>query len=193
MSVRVSGTSKHLHAKPAPVVQSRLFMEVQPRPSPGSAPFAWDDTSTTMESANCQRYGMGRRVSVEGTTKGNSSVQTVLPCASTGNFLEVVGHQGTPKITDAPGVGRLTMAPKLVLEQRRSKGLTTYNPAAWNKELSRHSLLHKYPNLVNGIIHGFNLGIPTITRTYNPIQPWLLHLYMRLGCSPIRVIYPAGL
>jgi len=24
-------------------------------------------------------------------------------------------------------------------------------------------------------------------------QPWLLHLYMRLGCSPIRVIYPAGL
>jgi len=26
-----------------------------------------------------------------------------------------------------------------------------------------------------------------------PKQPWLLHLYMRLGCSPIRVIYPAGL
>ena len=24
-------------------------------------------------------------------------------------------------------------------------------------------------------------------------QPWLLHLYMRLGCSPIRVICPAGL
>ena len=23
-------------------------------------------------------------------------------------------------------------------------------------------------------------------------QPWLLHLYMTLGCSPIRVIHPAG-
>ena len=25
------------------------------------------------------------------------------------------------------------------------------------------------------------------------VQPWLLASYMRLGCSPIRVIYPAGL
>jgi len=152
-------------------------MEVRPRPSPGSAPFAWDDTSTIMESAGRQRYGMDQKASVEGTTRGDLSVQAVLPCASTGNFLEVVGRQGTPKTTGAPDVGRPTMAPKLVLEQRRSRGLTTYNPAAWKEELSRHSLLRKYPNLVDGIIHGFNLGIPTITRTYNPVNHMSIKLY----------------
>ena len=67
-------------------------MEVRPRPSPGSAPFAWDDTSTIMESAGRQRYGMDQKASVEGTTRGDLSVQAVLPCASTGNFLEVVGR-----------------------------------------------------------------------------------------------------
>jgi len=25
------------------------------------------------------------------------------------------------------------------------------------------------------------------------VQPWLLHLYMKLGCSPLRFIYSAGL
>jgi len=138
-------------------------MEVWPHPSLGSAPFAWDDTSMTMESADHQCYGMGQKASVKGMTKGDSSVQMVLPCALTGNFLEVVGNQGTLKITDALDVERPIMVPKLVLEQRRSRGLTTYNPAAWNKELSRHSLLCKYPNLIDGIIHSFNLGIPTIT------------------------------
>jgi hypothetical protein len=60
------------------------------------------------------------------------------------------------------------MAPNNVLKHRRTEPLTPYKPSAWRSQLDRHGLLEKYPNLHHSLTHGFNLGIPSISKTYVP-------------------------
>ena len=60
------------------------------------------------------------------------------------------------------------MEPRAALEHRKNSPLTPYRRAAWAEELSHHSLQGRYPLLLHGLTHGFDLGIPTIPRTYTP-------------------------
>ena len=60
------------------------------------------------------------------------------------------------------------MEPSSVLLYRRSNPLTPYKPDAWLRQLSESSLLKKYPDLYHSLIHGFNVGIPSIQQTYIP-------------------------
>ena len=60
------------------------------------------------------------------------------------------------------------MAPRIALEQRRSRGLTPYKHEAWEYELTRHGLTSKYPSLSQDLVRGFDVGIPTINNTYIP-------------------------
>ena len=46
--------------------------------------------------------------------------------------------------------------------------LTPYKPSAWRSRLERHGLLGRYPNLYHSLMHGFDLGIPSISQTYVP-------------------------
>jgi len=60
------------------------------------------------------------------------------------------------------------MAPSSVLRCRRTEPITPYKLSEWRSQLDRHGLLEKYPNLHHSLTHGFDLGIPSISRTYVP-------------------------
>ena len=60
------------------------------------------------------------------------------------------------------------MEPRAALEHRRSSPLTPYHSSAWAKELLRQGLQGRYPLLLQGFAHGFDLGIPTISYTHTP-------------------------
>ena len=93
---------------------------------------------------------------------------TVVPSASIGRCHEAVPPQTTPIGTGAQDVGRQVTELKRVLEQRGRNPLTPYCWEAWEAELSRHGLQHRYPRLVQGLKDGFDLGIPRILNSYTP-------------------------
>ena len=60
------------------------------------------------------------------------------------------------------------MGLKDALEHRRCDPLTPYNKKAWAEQLSRLDLDGRYPHLVQGLMEGFNVGVPWIEKTYIP-------------------------
>jgi hypothetical protein len=59
---------------------------------------------------------------------------------------------------------------RAALERRRREPLTPYIHEAWDRELQCLGLRGKYPSLVQGLSNGFNLEIPTIRRTFTPLN-----------------------
>ena len=96
------------------------------------------------------------------------SLRAVSRSASTGKSQEVAPLPAIPIVTDVPAVERPITELRDALEQRRCEPLTPYNSLAWTKELSRHNLQGKYPHLVQGLVGGFDLGIPQVQCTYSP-------------------------
>ena len=149
-------------------VMSRFFATVQLHVAPESVPSVWVATNMISAGADRRSYGMAQKAKLGEANKDAWSTTKAWPSASIGNSFEVVNPRLTSKIIDVQDVERPTMVPSLALAERRIKGLTTYDPSSWSKELSKHNLIGKYPNLVKGITLGFNLGIPAITKTYTP-------------------------
>ena len=70
------------------------------------------------------------------------------------------------------------MALKTALEQKRLKASSPYHYQAWEAELTRLALLPRYPAIVRGLKHGFDLGIPPIYNTFTPPNhSSILHLH----------------
>jgi hypothetical protein len=147
---------------------SRFFVTARLRVAPEFAPSVWVATNTISAGADRRSYGMAQKAKLEEANKDAWSTTKVWPSASIGSSFEVANPPLTSKIIDVQDAERPTMVPSLALTERRIKGLTTYNPSSWSRELSRHNLTEKYPNLVKGITQGFNLGITSITKTYTP-------------------------
>ena len=68
------------------------------------------------------------------------------------------------------------MGPKAALKQRRHEPLIPYNREAWAKELSCCNLQGKYPLLVQGLMHGFDVGLPQVLHTYTLPNHISIHL-----------------
>ena len=111
---------------------------------------------------------MDRRASRAETNKGAWSVARASPSASTGSSLGDVSQPPTPRITGALAAAKPITVPNVALADRKIKAATPYKAAAWHKELAKHGLEGRYPSLVEGISHGFHLGIPVISQTYTP-------------------------
>ncbi len=84
------------------------------------------------------------------------------------------------------------MVPNFALADRKTKGFTTYKARAWYKELSKHGLEGKYPLLVEGINHGFHLGIPTIAQTYTPHNHVSVNLHLNAYIENVDKEFQAG-
>jgi len=130
--------------------------------------YAWDATNTTMPSAMPPNSGTEQRPVYEETNVGGLSSLTVSHFVSASKPWQGVQTRPTPLDMFAQGVGSQGMAPSNVLRHRRTEPLTPYKPSAWHSQLDRHGLLEKYPNLHNSLMHSFDLGIPSISRTYVP-------------------------
>lgn len=69
--------------------------------------------------------------------------------------------------TDAWGVGDPITVLRDALERRSRNPLTPYKQA-WVEQLSKLGLEGRYPQLVQSLAKGFNMGISRITSTYTP-------------------------
>jgi hypothetical protein len=146
----------------------RFFKGAQRRVALPPVSYAWDATNTTMPNAMPQSSGMGERSAYEGTNVGSSSSSTGSRFVSVSRPWQDAQTHPTPPDISAQGAESWDMAPNNVLKHRRTEPLTPYKPSAWRSQLDRHGLLEKYPNLHHSLTHGFNLGIPSISKTYVP-------------------------
>jgi len=177
---------------PRPAMTSPFFAVAQPHMAWESAPPVSAVTNTTSANAKRQSYGMVPRASREETNKGIWSVAKVWPSVSIGSFHGDVSQPPTPKIIDARAAGKAIMVPNSALAEKRTKSITTYKAAAWSKELSKHNLAKKYPDLVEGITHGFHLGIPSITQTYTPCNHMSISLHREAYIENVTKEFQSG-
>ena len=125
-------------------------------------------TNTPSQGAKMPSSGMAQSAQPRRMTKDALSQQMASHCASTGKSRGVANPRATQIDTGAQAVGSPIMGPKVALECRRHEPLTPYNREAWAEELSRLGLQGKYPLLMQGLMHGFDLGIPQVQHTYTP-------------------------
>jgi len=117
---------------------------------------------------DASKPGMGERPVYEGTNVGGLSSSTDYHFVSASRPWQGAQTHPTPLDTSARGAESRDMVPNNVLRHRRTEPLTPYKLSMWHSQLDRHGLLEKYPNLHHSLMHGFNLGIPSISRTYVP-------------------------
>lgn len=146
----------------------RLFERAQAT-RPLLAPYVWAATVTAFPPASQTASGTvrGEQDAHETAVVRLSHPRTKFS-ASTGNGPMAVRALPTTYATSAQDVGRSRTALRLVLEQRKSRALSPYHSGAWLRLLSKSGLLQKYPNIPSQILHGFDFGIPKITRTFSP-------------------------
>ena len=104
----------------------------------------------------------------EGTSKGGSSASTASQFASASRFWQDARTLPIPHDTSVQDVESPGTALSNVLRYRKTEMLTPYKPSTWCSRLERHGLLGRYPNLHHSLMHGFDLGIPSISQTYIP-------------------------
>jgi len=159
------------------VMKSRFFATAQPCVAQESALFVWDATNTILASAEQQNYGMAQRAKHEETNRVVWSAAKASLSASTGSSFGGANQLPISKIIDAQAAEKPITVLNPVPAEKKTKINTTYKSESWSKQLSEHNLVGKYPKLVEGIMHGFHLGIPTILQTYTPNNHPSISLY----------------
>ena len=120
---------------------------------------------------------MERRPSYEGMNKGGSSFSTASQSVSISRPWQGAQTHHTHLDTFAQGVERQDMVPSTVLRHRKTNPLTPYKPDAWHRQLERHGLLGRYPDLYLSLIQGFDVVVPSIQQTYIPPNSSLINKY----------------
>ncbi|EFI28267.1 hypothetical protein CC1G_14291 [Coprinopsis cinerea okayama7 len=128
--------------------------------APPYARSALGATSTISRRAAADCSGMeGPSRGQNGEATRNSPSQTGRVCVSSGKSRDVEANN-TPRNTSAQAAGVLDMGLKAVLAQRRSRPLTPYKVESWKRRIREFSLETRYRNVVDGLRHGFDLGVP---------------------------------
>ena len=145
----------------------RFFEQAQTHVGRSALPVS---VATSMPSQNAKgtSYGTDHRGQPEKREAEGWWTKMGTSSASTGNASKVAHPPTIPSDTGALDVENHPMELKRALEQRKREPLSPYRHSAWSAELSRLSLLSKYPSMVDGFRFGFELGIPQIFDTYTP-------------------------
>lgn len=134
------------------------------------APYASAETSTRSSSATHQPSGAEGLHIVGKTSQAELSMPMVTSSVPNGSERGDV-HTPVEAIgTNARDVEGQTMAPAIVLSQRRSRPFTPLNGHAWRRYLEEVDLVSKYPHIYSGVISGFRIGIPLIYTTIAPLN-----------------------
>jgi hypothetical protein len=112
-------------------------------------------------------------------SRGIWSTLTESSFAPTGNALLDAPAATQTITTNVPDAEKKIMELKSVLELRKSRALTPYNPDQWHRLLAKFKLLEKYPSLPNNLRYGFDVGIPPIYATSAPSNSSSLNTYLQ--------------
>ena len=145
-----------------------FFREAQGRAAAPPVPFALDATSTSTRSALLPNYGTVEKLVYAETNRGGSSLWTDSPSVSLSRPWLDAQRPHTPPGTRALVVENLGTALSSALLHSKSNPLTPYKPDAWLAQLTSFNLLERYPTLYHSLVHGFDVGILSISKTYVP-------------------------
>lgn len=106
--------------------------------------------------------------SADETRRVDSSTPKGCNSATIGNAPTGAQTPARSTYTHAQAAEAQITALKAVLEDRKSKALTPYNPDAWLRALTKSRLILKYPHIPQSLQHGFHGSIPNITSTHTP-------------------------
>ena len=73
-----------------------------------------------------------------------------------------------------------TWRPALCPGTEKLTHLPPYKLDAWCRQLERHGLLGRYPDLYLSLIQGFDVGVPSIQQTYIPPNSSLVNKYLEV-------------
>ena len=133
-------------------------------------------TPTTFPPAHQQPFGTVHWLAANEQGVDRSSIPWVPCCVSNGNSRSHARAFSTKTDTSVQGAGQRITALKSALEQRRLEPHTPYIASTWENALQQANLTASYPHLVNGLHHGFYVGVPTITGTFTPPNnPTIIH------------------
>lgn len=153
----------------ADIKRSGFFDQVQTQQWPYlPAPFVWAVTPTMSASVPPKYPGTTPRLDAPETKDSGWSTRAETSFAQTGSSHEDAGKRLTTSVTSAPDAESRIMGLKAALEHKRLNPGTPYKPEVWKRLLQKADLLQRYPSLPHNLQHGFDAGIPKITKTFTP-------------------------
>lgn len=172
--------------------RGRIFEQAQAEASSPLVPFVSDETRTKSSSARPPTRGTMPATLFAHTSAECLPCGMANPCAATGNESVAAARPLTTKDTFAPDVVYPLTELKLVLECRRLKALTPYDPDAWENELLLAGLYERYSHIPEGLRRGFHLDIPNINRTQTPLNKDSIVTYQQEFRAIIRAELKKG-
>ena len=146
----------------------RFFKGAQRGVAPPLVPYVWGAMSMSTPNVPCPSSGTEEKFACGETSKVISFSSMASQCVSTSKPWQGAQTHPTPQDTYVQGAGSQDTVPSSVLRYRRANPLTLYKPSVWHARLIQHGLLEKYPTLYHSLMHGFHLGIPSISQSYVP-------------------------
>ena len=135
---------------------------------------------------------MARRPSYEGMYKGGLSFSMASQSVSTSRPWQGAKTHHTHLNTSVQDVGHQGMVPSTVLRHRKTNPLIPYKPDAWCRQLERHGLLGRYPDLYLSLTQGFDVGVPSIQQIYIPPNSSLINKYPEVYKEIVETEFQKG-
>ena len=135
---------------------------------------------------------MERRPSYEGTNRGDSSSSMASQSVSISRPWQDAQMHHTHLNIFAQDAGHQGMVPSTVLRHRKTNPLTPYKPNVWHRQLERHGLLGRYPDLYLSLTQGFDVGVPSIQQTYIPPNSSLINKYPKVYEEIVETDFQKG-
>ena len=176
----------------AGVLTPHFFNQAQWRVAPPPVPFVWDTMNMNMPNVQPQNFGTERRPSYKGTNKGGSSFSMASQSVSTSKPCQDAQTRHSRLNTFVQDAGRQGMVPSTVLKHRKTNPLTPYKPDAWRRQMERHGLLGRYPDLYLSLTKGFDVGVPSIQQTFIPPNSSLINKYPKVYEEIVETEFQKG-
>lgn len=156
------------HLRSQTNVLDRIFEAAQMDVPYPLAPCAWEDTRTESSNAKRPKHGTTLQTLFAPESAEYSPCEMAVQSAATGNELRDAATPHTTVVTFVLDAPHPLTEHKSVLERRKLKALTPYDPDAWEACLTKAGLIDRYSHIPEGLRQGFLLNLPVITKTQIP-------------------------
>lgn len=156
------------------------------------AQYVSDETRTRSSNAEQTNSGTSPSTLCVHELAGFSLCGTEELSAATGKESVAAPRSRTTEDTSVLGVELRLTALKRVLELRKHRALTPYNPDVWEAQLVAAGLIDRYHHIPDGLRRGFSLDIPKIKITQAPPNKESIVEYRREFLSIVQIELKKG-
>lgn len=146
----------------------RVFAWAQARRTSPLAPSASEGSPTRSTNARPSSSGTPAPLPQPTVLVGPSNFGTAVHSVSTSSSVAAVHAATTISDMSAPDAGDRLTQHRIALSQRSLRAQTPYRADTWQELLAASGLLEKYRHVPDGLRFGFDLNIPSISKTQSP-------------------------